>query len=193
MTVETRYFNFDLWTVNGLHCFALRNTNTNTQNSVSASGAGNVKVTFGHRVWKRSIAGVETEITAGIPVAQVSKDIGAPTSITELDATWACPLTNLASTDSIIDRVYIQFGGAGAWTELGSWTTEQLGASSLDVATWTFHCWIQRTYLSVPNLTRGQFYFGSSTYNSRITNFTWTEAVAEKKVIMDGFVFADWV
>jgi hypothetical protein len=164
----------------------LANTNTNSTASFGTTGSGDVVVYWGHRVWKRSSAGVETEITSGTPVAQVQKNVGAPISIDELSATWACPLTSLASTDAIVDRIYIKFG-TGAWNLLMESITEQLGAQSLDAATWTFYVWVQRQYISAAGVTRGTFYFGSNTYNSRITNFTWTPAVvaiASKRLLV---------
>jgi hypothetical protein len=186
LTVETRYWQFNVWVVNGLNAYRLANTNTDTTNNVGLAADGNLAVTWGHRVWKRSSSGVETEITSGTPVAQCSKAVG-DTTLTEMTATWNCPSTSLAATDAIVDRVYIKFG-TGSWQLLMESITEQLGGQSLDAATWTYKCWYQRQYISGPQ-TRGRMYFGSSSYNSRILNFTWTPVpVAVKKLLMDGFV-----
>jgi hypothetical protein len=168
--------------VNGLTAYPLRNTNTDTTNNVGLAADGNLAVTWGHRVWKRSSAGVETEITSGTPVAQCSKAVG-DTSLTEMTATWDILWAiSIAATDAIVDRLYIKFG-TGSWQLLMESITEQLGGKSLDPATWTFKCWYQREYIS-GTMTRGRMYFASNTYNSRILNFKWTPVPVVKKQIM---------
>jgi hypothetical protein len=187
MTVETRYWQFNPWVVNGLNAYPLANTNTNTTNNVGLAADGNLAVTWGHRVWKRSSSGVETEITSGTPVAQCSKAVGDTTQ-TEMTATWDILWAiSLEPTDAIVDRLYIKFG-TGAWQLAMESITEQLGGQSLDPATWTYKCWYQREYISATKWTRGRMYFGSSSYNSRILNFTWTPAapaaIASKRLLV---------
>ena len=89
---------------------------------------------LGIRVWKRSIAGQETEITPGLQVA-VAK---SPTSMSALiSATWTPPLTSLSPTDSIVIRVYGNDSMDSLPTSLlANLTTEQLGALNLTSALW---------------------------------------------------------
>jgi hypothetical protein len=167
---ETRAFRQDTHTINTLLANQLQTTNTavaaNTQCTVGAT------LTTGIRVWKRSAAGTETEITAGTAIALVNH---AATSTVELSATWNCPTTAMASTDSVVIRVYQNF--ATPPTTLSStFTTGQLGATSLNAGTWTVYYWVQRA--GATNAARiGYFHFGdAATYNSRITGFAYTAA-----------------
>jgi len=142
--------------------------------------SGSQTVYWGIRVWKRDAAGAETEITAGTPVAQVSRSSdGAGLQ----SNTWNCTQTTLTSTDSIVVRVYIKFG-SGAWTLLGLaspysvYSTEQIGASQLDAATWTVHYYTEREYDPDEDTTGGMFAWGDALFNSRIENFSWSLVVA---------------
>lgn len=126
-------------------------------------------------VVKRDSAGTETAI--GTKVAGWSGLISALYDSAGLkSATWACPETALASTDSIIVKAY-QKVGAGSWSFVRNFTTEQLGASKLDAATWTVYYYLDvsadATYVYTV------FWHGTSAYSSRIENFTWTAAVSK--------------
>lgn len=175
MTVETRIINFEAWEVNGLTAQKLITSQGTTSNNVSSAATGSVTVYWGIRVFLRAADGSETEITSGVPVAEVSR---SSAGIGLQQNTWACPLVeDLVGTDAIVVRVYMKFG-AGAYNVLRECITEQLGAQSLDAATWTMDYYTQWQYLSVPNLTRGTLYYGGTTYNSRVEGFTWTPAAA---------------
>jgi hypothetical protein len=126
-------------------------------------------------VVKRTSAGAETAI--GTKVASTTHTLAYYFSNPGLDSgTWVCPQTALETTDSIVVRVYVKIG-SGSWTLIREFTTAQLGALSLDSATWTVYY-----YLSVlvdASYMYSKFWHGTSTYNSRITNFVWTEAVTK--------------
>lgn len=181
MTVETRYFRSDTQTINGLLGYKLEITDTTAYAMKSKAGAGQL----GIRVWKRGSAGTETEITSGSLVALINLD----TVITEVDGTWNCPLTPLNPTDSIVVRVYTVLNEDSSQYLLATFTTGQLNAQSLDASAWTVHYWGKTTILAVTT-----FYFGKdTTYNSRITNFTYTPytPVTTKEVHGDGLTFWD--
>ncbi len=149
MTTETRYFRQDM---------ALGTTNTIVLLSYGISP------TLGIRVYKVSAAGTPTELTSGTPVAQAT---GAGTG--EYDGTWNCPGFALDPTDHIRVAIY-QF--TTVWVLMDTWNSEDLGAQSLDAATWTVHYWFRYT----SKTDTWNFDTGTSTKNSRITNFTWTVA-----------------
>jgi len=179
LTVETRYFRSDSQTVNGLTARAL----LNGQGTTSAyKDISSYDYKIGIRVWKRNSSGVETEITGGSPVAVAN----IPASSGYISGSWNCPQTSLASSDAIVVRVYATADGS-TWVLVDTWITDQLGAQSLDASTWTVYYYIY--VRASPYAVR--FYFGTSTYNSRITNFSWTPVVAVKKPIMDGFVYVE--
>ncbi len=182
---ETRYLRNSTSTVNGLSAFELGTSQTSTSTSTthtSSTGNGNqnLVVYFGIRVWERSSSGVETEITSGSPVAQVSRSIdgsGIQSSI------WTPPTIDLTNTDSLIVRVYIQTGTQG-WNQggtLSNFSTEQLGALSLQASQWTVYYFTERTSFSgTPASSRsstGTFYWGSATHNSRIENFSYSSPI----------------
>ena len=177
-TTETRYMRSDQQTVNGLAAYKLSTSQSSSLSSVTINGYNgltNVYVVqyLGIRVWKRSGDQVETEITSGTAVAIASSSANGL-----INATWACIQTVLASSDSIIVRVYAD-DFSPPTTLRRTFTTEQLGASQLDSVTWTVYYYLGRTssYNSKTGLwtVRYTFRHGSTTYNSRIENFQWRE------------------
>lgn len=192
MTTETRYFRNSGSTVNGLYGRDLGIAQTALDNYKTDFDSGPLTIYWGIRVWKRSEAGTEFEITDGTPVAVVSRSVDGSGY---QSATWACPLTTMFSAYNIVVRIYIKFG-TGAWHEPRlcteyplkyPWHTEQLGATSLDAATWTVTYWTRRTYDPDENIPYGDFMFGVSTYNSRIENFSWTPVgvgIASKRLLV---------
>jgi len=177
--VETRYMRSDYAEVNGLNAYILGTSQTTSSlnTTVLKVTSTDYVVYCGIRVWKRNSAGVETEITAGEPVAVVSRSVNGEGIQSN---TWDCPQTALSSTDTIVVRVYLKVD-VDAWQQgTGSqpnFQTEQLGASQLDAATWTVYYYTVRQTATKPSARTGIiFHWGTSTYNSRVENFVWTEA-----------------
>jgi FlaG/FlaF family flagellin (archaellin) len=81
---------------------------------------------------------------------------------------------DLDPTDSVVIHAYMQIGG-NTYGPV-EFVTEQLGAEELVAGTWTVWYYTERDYDSRWNQdrTRGIFYYGDSTYNSRIVNFAYT-------------------
>lgn len=175
MPVETRYMTRILHTINGLTAYKLGTTQSAPWVTAEwAMPPFPLTSYFGIRVWKRSVDESETEITAGTPVAIVSRS-GAGSGYQS--NTWDCPETALASKDAIVVRVYHRFEGYD-WDEavVPKFITEQLGAENLDAATWTVIYWTLLEDYMGAGVSRALFRFGDATYNSRIENFTWTPA-----------------
>jgi hypothetical protein len=181
VTVEERFLLKTTQTINGLLAKKLSTAiQSGTYESIGTlKGSSATTVYMGIRVWKRASDGTETEITAGTPVAQVSAIADrdpAPPAYT----TWACPLTTLVSTDSIVVRFYTKFD-AGSWVQLQTCTTEQLGAQSLDAATWTVFYYWEVLHISL-NADSELYYDGDietfDYYPTEIQNFTWTVVAA---------------
>lgn len=180
-------------TVNGLSGRDLGITQTTDAGTKSIWHAPSVTVQWGFRVWKRNAAGVETEISAGTPIAVVSRSVdGAGLQY----GVWICPATSLVATDNIVIRLYMKFGALD-WEEAIfpdyplpplPWLTEQLGAISLDAATWQIWYYTARLWDEGENITYGDFWYGTSTYNSRIVGFTWSTGavVAVKRRLLVG-------
>jgi len=175
-TTETRYFRSDTETVNGLNAYKLRTSQTGIEGSgAEVSGSSTLYYYIGIRVWKRDSSGVETEITGGSPVAVVTVKVGSGGL---KSATWNCPQTSLSSTDSIVVRVYHDIAINPPTTLVATFTTEQLSAAQLDSATWTVYYYINARRIS--GTTYGMsFKWDTTTYNSKITNFSWTSGVTK--------------
>jgi hypothetical protein len=109
----------------------------------------------------------ETEITSGTPVARaIYIEDGETYNI------WSCPETVCVSTDRIVVKLYASCLTPVSWNFIRSWFSEQLGASKINATTWTMYYYL--TKLS----TTYYFWYGDSTYNSRVANFSYTPAVA---------------
>ena len=158
----------DSQTVNGLSAYKLGTSQTGTAGSVKIMDLIPVTTIYlGIRVWIRSASGSETEVTSGSAVA-----IAYSSGTALISATWSCPSKTLASTDCIVIRVYA--GSSSPPTNLEAvFVTEQLGAQSLDSATWTVYYYLYRTAQGGGNYAY-YYRWDTSTYNSRITSFTWT-------------------
>jgi hypothetical protein len=149
-------------TANGLNAYYLSTSQSSSSGSCSIPAS--TSATFGIRVWKRSSTGNEVEITQGAPVAEVTRYSWEGIQ----SSTWLCPEIKLARNDSIVIRVYISPDG-GDWKECRTFTTEQLeNAEILNSTTWTVYYYTYRRQGSA------RFYYGTSTYNSRIENFNYT-------------------
>jgi serine protease AprX len=162
---QTRYMANANVTVNGLTTYSLQLTQSTVGSSYYSGTVGTVYTGF--RAWKRSSAGVETEITAGTATSIVNRAVNGAGIQT---STYACPATVMALTDSLVIRVY-QSLVTPPTNLAATFTTEALGAISLDAGTWTLNYYTRRG----TNLDR--FYWGTATYNSNIAGIKWTSAV----------------
>jgi len=182
MTTETRYMRSDTDTINGLTAYKLGLSLRGQGLSETRVQSGYLSVTWGFRAWIRDSSGTETEVTNGTPQALVTKaagDIGNELKSNTWTNTVADPMN---PTDSIVVRIYLRFG-SGAWQLLTTFTTEQLGAQSLDVATWTVYYMVGLDYDEELNITTGTYYWDLNIWNSHIENFTWTIAVPKPSVV----------
>jgi len=164
---ETRYFKNAAISNNGLSCYDLSLTQSASATYKRISDVNTSPGTLGIRVWKRSPAGVETEITSGTPVAQMTKNM-ATSGIDS--ATWACPETDIDSGDSLVVRVYV-LNNTPAWQQYdASWQSEDLQAGKISAGTWTVHySWY--FYYNLGDMTyRYEFRFGDASVDSRIAN-----------------------
>ncbi len=160
-----RYMRSDTQQVNGLSAYKLGipQSASSAVNTQSGSGAGAM---WGIRAWVRHSNGVEQEISldgqTGTPEATVGGGWAGIRS-----STVSVAQTALQSTDSLVVRVYVQIE-EGPWNLCATFTTEQLQASTLKAAVWTVYYYTSSTYNRVADRTTARFYWGTTTYNSRI-------------------------
>ena len=153
-------------------------TTSYRSNDLDCQG-GNV----GIRVWGIKSDETEVEITSGV-VAVVSVPYGQTVT---LSATWNCP-----STQQYVAFLVIVYLGTEPMksADLGSgglpfiFMTEDLN-SALSSATWT----VYYAFYYSATLDQTFFRFGTTTYNSRIANFTWgavyTVSVSDSGIAAD--------
>jgi gamma-glutamylcyclotransferase (GGCT)/AIG2-like uncharacterized protein YtfP len=166
MPVEIRYMRSDQHTVNTLTAYKLGVEQTTTSLLKSISEAGDYPCRWWVYVYKRAADGTTTLIKSGY--VERSTD-GSGLQLLSL----SIPLTSLASTDAIQVRVRIAIYSVD--TNI-YFITEQLGASQLDAVTWSVYLYTERKYNLRLDETDAIFYWGTTTYNSRIENFSWTPA-----------------
>ena len=127
----------------GLQAYKLDTSQSASYLEANVTETESNTVYWGIRVWKRNSAGTETEITRGTPVAQVTR---STSGYGIQSATWNCPNTTLASTDSAVFRVYCM--NSGNWILQATFTTNRLNAQTANPATWTVYYWTKRNYIS---------------------------------------------
>jgi len=100
--------------------------------------------------------------------------------------TGICPETSLDPTDHIRVKCYIEITDSTPDVLKQTFNTEDLGASKLDSATWTFYA-----YFFIVDYGGGSYSFnfryGKWTTDSRIENFSWTSApvgIASKRLLV---------
>jgi hypothetical protein len=150
-------------TVNGLTSYSLSTVQSSTQQTYQIVAARQ-NVWAGIRVWSRTSAGTETEITSGAAVAIA----GPPGNNVQgmFAATWNCPGAILATTDSIVVRIYGGTANPPA-TLAATFTTDALGATQLDAVQWTVNYYMGQ-------LNGNSFVaWGDATYNTNIANFAY--------------------
>jgi hypothetical protein len=171
-----RYMRIDTENVNGLNTYLLNATQTTSSLYASTNATGGWNVTWGIRAWVRHSNGTEQEITlddqTGTPKAQVER-IGPTYGSGIQNNTVSVTQKSMQATDSLVVRVYIEIG-SGNWTLAATFTTEQLGATTLTGTTWTVYYWTIATYISITGKTYGRYDWGDSAHDSRIQNLKYT-------------------
>lgn len=154
---EIRYMCSNTQTVNGLTAYALLTTNSATAVSVEITNYYPITI----KVYKRQADGTETQIGSDLVWYWTANSDG---TVTENVRTWNCPQTSLSTTDAIVVRMWY------GTTLIRAWITNQLGATRLEAATWTFYLYTQY------NARLQVFYFrhGASTCPSIIENFVYS-------------------
>jgi hypothetical protein len=178
---ETRFLLKTSWTQNGLSAKKLSLTSpSDTFESITKEAgkpAGNCS--WGIRVWNRTTTSVETEVTAGVPVALVNRTVNG--GVSGQSGTWACPAANLdpALNCSIVLRWYVTFDLNGTWFLLQTSTTEGLSSQFRNASTWTV-----TYYTKLENKAtnaRAKFYYDGiedslEYYPTRIANIIYVSA-----------------
>jgi hypothetical protein len=163
-----RYMRSDIQTVNGLNAYKLNIPESTSYTYKTQSGSG-YGASWGIRAWVRHSNGTEQEISldaqTGTPKAVVSRGSGSGVQ----SGTVTVAQTGLQLTDSLVVRVYVQVGESD-WTLCATFTTEQLQTTTLQAATWTVYYYTYAAWNRYTQMTTAKFYWGTTTYYSRIQN-----------------------
>jgi hypothetical protein len=167
-----RYMRSDTKNVNGLNAYLLNATETTSYQDAGNANSGR-NAYWGIRAWIRHANGVEQEITldgqTGTPKAVVVRGSGSGM----LSATTSVSQAALQTTDSLVVRVYFKTSGS-SWVEVATFTTEQLGGTTLTGCSWTVYYYTWAQYYKEGGYTAGHFYWGSPARNSRIQNLQYS-------------------
>ena len=175
-TTETRYFRTDFESVGSLQYHRLLTENIDEYGSESESWQSASQPS---QAYLRSlIYAYHQDDTFDLIATSAGVTVSGST-VTLYSEDVNIPQTSLDPTDRIY--VLIQYSTDGStWTSLASarFITEQLGATLLNSATWTIHYYAELTSTYSPWTRRWTntiyFYFGDSTYPSRIEGFSWS-------------------
>ena len=179
---QTLYFSSTQTTINTKTAKTLLTDQPNQQGSANYDHSNGWAYYWGIRVFKLTADGSETELTAGSPVAIATIGTDSKGDLIGGNylktATWTPPQTPLEPTDAILIRVYYQCSGI-TWRQADQWGTSQLGATSLEGQTWTVSYYLSQNWYYGYDYTyhyTGRFYWGTQTYDSHISNFTYVPA-----------------
>ena len=191
---ESRYYRSDMHTVNGLNASKLGTTNSASETYIAVGQSGTsdtggcpylgFPVYYNSDIYIRHSNGAQTLL--GSSIAQTVRGGGIAEGYQS--NTWSCPKTSLSPTDAI--RVIENVGIRSYSKSTGNFITEQLDSVMLEATTWTFNRYTWHfAFCENPNpidygpTGRGFFngvggrtYYGSSSYNTRISNFAYTPA-----------------
>jgi len=189
MPSETRYMRSDLHTVNGLAAYKLGVEESSAAACWSQDLGMQSICFFGIFVYKRDSGGNEMNVSGSSAVAVVSKNLqGFETK----NALWNCPQTALNPSDAIVVRVK-RYNGTPipeSAPTVATYVTEQLNASQLDAAVWTVYYRLNKKFNQQYTGYVYEFWWGTTTHNSRIENFGYTPAMLEEFCSLgDGIVF----
>ena len=184
---ESRYHRSDTHTVNGLNAYKLGTTNSASKSYIESHKElvlyygcpyMSLPVYYNSDIYIRHSNGAQTLL--GSSIAQTARQ-----SIIAEEGyqsnTWSCPKTSLSPTDAIRVTENVVVESYSETTTRRNFITEQLDSVMLEATTWTFnrYTWYNTFCISPGDTisgTEGRTYYGSSSYNTRISNFAYTPA-----------------
>jgi hypothetical protein len=167
----TLYLREDTHTVNGLEAYQLGTTQTSTTRAFSRVRSGEHSGQYRFQILTRASGGSETTIGDWIAETTRTPPLGQP-GMGIQDASWECPYTALVSTDAVKVTYRLRVS-SDSFVSDRSFITSQLGAAALSNETWVIYRYSYIDYDWENTTLFG--YHGSSSYDSRITNFSYLE------------------
>ena len=151
----------DSHTANNITGYKLSETQSATAESDSRSKTGTFTIYYGVRVWVVFSDGQTEELTSGTPIATVYRNT---LSSGLQSANWTCPGYS-SIIDAVMVKVYQRFSDETDWSLRVTFITHNQTLIKLPESTWTFYYYTKR---AVAGDTTATFYWGNSTYNSRV-------------------------
>jgi len=160
------YVRADTQTVNSQLGYVVNRTQSSTERNVSATDSGDLTVYWSIRVFVRRRNNSTVELTTAYTDIYFTRLWSAGNASGLQSDTWTPPLTSVyIGSDAIVMNVYIQIG-TGSWQQVAILITSQLDTNQILNSTWTVRLYTRRVY--VAGVTTGYFYWGDSSYESRI-------------------------
>lgn len=152
------YFRSDSYTTNNVTAYGLDTTNTNQPWIITTPiSTPNQPITYGFRVWLTHSHNSQTELTAGIPTATITRTTDGSGF---QNNTWLCPDMPLSlGSEAIKVIMYVSLDGSNTWHTIATYTTHALISPELLHQTWTFIMYT--TYSTITN--QATAVFGSNT------------------------------
>ena len=158
----TWYMRSDTHTVNTVSGYKLSETQSATHTYDGKTKTGTYTTYYGVRVWIVFPNGQLEELTSGTPVAVVSRSSDGSGL---QSANWTCP-GYLNIVDAVMVKVYQRFSDETDWSLRVTFVTYNQTLVKLPESTWTFYYYTVRQIIEGKTLSA--FYWGSSSYNSRV-------------------------
>jgi hypothetical protein len=165
--VLTLYLRNDTYTTCDVSGYGLDTDYTNDALTISIGSAGVVNVTYGIRVSLVTSPTVITELTDGVPEAQIML---TGNFSGQISSSWVCPETNLIlGFQALKVDIYVSLDSGANWAAQASYITNVLISSKLAASTWAFNL---KTTITQATDTNASFTFGDSDNRCTISGVT---------------------
>jgi len=190
------YMNKDTHTVNGVLAYVLNTTQEQSSQTVQLDKISKSVQTcyWAWRIYITDASNGSVELTSGTPTASVNRGTN---SFGVQSATWQ-PTSTLMNSGKIGNtaikmELYMRYG-SDAWTKKATFSTVQFDMAKITNATWTIYSYTQytRTFNGTHYTHACNYYFGTTTYNSRVSNVQFEEPYHWEKMydhLRDGNLF----
>jgi hypothetical protein len=164
-TTLNLFMRSDTYNYSDISAYGLDTDYNNTYVSIPVtSTSDNATVTYGFRVYITSAQATYTELTSGIPAAQIT----VSSNFTgQISSSWTCPDTTVVLGSQVLKVALYAKVDNGSWTLQAIYITNPLMTKELMPATWAFT--LQTTMTQLIGNTTSTVTFGDTNHRSTVT------------------------